>query len=154
MILHIFIGISGSGKSTVAKSMIDDKTIRINRDDLRTSIAGSLVDYYKSEAFNTREVLVSSVVDCILDYSYSRNLNVIIDNTNLKASYLNKFIRGKPKDYEVVFHIFHTKLEEAKVRVSFRDNWVNTNYIEKQHEDFQHLLKTFSFEHKVINYEL
>ena len=158
MKLHIFIGISGSGKSTQAKKILeqDPTTIRINRDDIRSCIAGGLKGYYLSPHIYAREGIVNSAVCGILHKCFNESLPIIIDNTNLTAEYIKFFLKRKPGNYEVVFHIFESTIETSEQRVLTRDGKVDISYISKQYGQMTKLLNSFDFEKhgKVIKYEV
>src|SRR5688572_9163933 len=93
----INIGVSGSGKSTWTKDYIskNPKTVRINRDDLRVVLKGTLDGYYDQDKdlLNSTEHLINRLEDSILVHSTSRGLDVVIDNTNLKPAYVERWVK-------------------------------------------------------------
>ena len=89
------VGISGSGKSTRAKEIMDaakGKAIIVSRDKIREMLFGyteeTIGDYYKSD-FMKKEPLVSKVQDSLIRKGIALRKDVIVDNTHLKMSYLN-----------------------------------------------------------------
>ena len=89
------VGISGSGKSTRAKEIMDaakGKAIIVSRDKIREMLFGyteeTIGEYYKSD-FMKKEPLVSKVQDSLIRKGIALRKDVIVDNTHLKRSYLN-----------------------------------------------------------------
>ena len=52
MILLFMCGAPGSGKSTVAKSMVDENVIRVSRDEIRFALLGEKESYTQKEYFS------------------------------------------------------------------------------------------------------
>jgi len=140
----ICVGISGSGKSTWSTQYIKENPniLRINRDSIRKTLVGSLDRYYQRKDLNTIEVMINSIENhiflCINDIK-----NVIIDNTNLKQSYINKWIRLS-QDLDIYqnikFKLFDISLEEAKKRVYMRDIVIGEGEVEDALNDSDHYL--------------
>lgn len=159
----ICVGISGSGKSTFTIQFIKDNPnyLRINRDDIRRTLVGDLDGYYQRRDLHILEGVVSTTQEDLI-YSYaSKGYNIIIDNTNLKQSYINDILKHQiiSRDYNVKFKLFDLDLEEAKDRVACRDfpididlNDLALSYIDKQYQDYQNI-KTWlltNYKDKVI----
>ena len=151
----ICIGISGSGKSTWTTNFIKENSnyLRVNRDDIRKTLVGNLDGYYQRADLNMIERNVTRIEEFITkDFSIDYR-NIIIDNTNLKESYINRWIKfSEYYKYNLKFKLFHISLEEAKQRVYIRDiqqyedsymniNHKNLEYIEKQYQDYQNIKK-------------
>ena len=85
----ILIGISASGKSTWSKDFVkyNDGWCRLGRDDYRYML--------KNQGFCEPKIedLVSTLMNASILECLNKRLNVIVDNTNLKESYLNEFIK-------------------------------------------------------------
>lgn len=150
----INVGVSGSGKTTWSIDQInkDSNIVRINRDDLRRHFYGSLDGYYEHKAFNSREEFISSIEDLMFINALQQGYSVIIDNTNLKPKYIQKWIdyvkaynnRYTSNGFEYLEIDVHFKLfKEAdsqvlKSRVHSRDSLESErldcklNYIDKQ----------------------
>ena len=87
-IVRIYVGIPASGKSTHAKDFVGKNPdwIRVNRDDFRFMLKDMPVCEMKVE-----NLITNMVNDSIIDALMSK-FNVIVDNTNLKAKYLNPLV--------------------------------------------------------------
>ncbi len=173
--LIICVGISGSSKTTWSSQYIKDNpnTLRINRDDIRKTLVGDLNGYYQRKDLNFIEDRVTETEDDLFHRFMVNSKNMIIDNTNLKQSYINKWIK-LAKAYEqlcedweeddiidIQFKLFDISLEKAKERVIERElNSTNdegfkwwkyekeVEYINKQFMDYynikQYLLTNYS----------
>ena len=148
----INVGVSGSGKSTWSTEYLKKtpNTVRINRDDIRKMLFGTLEDYYIRKDLNYREGVVTEVEELLFVHALGKKQNIIVDNTNLKTSYINKwvdFVSGwnknilpDEKPIEVKFAIFSQRdVDELITRVERRDNIYlakKDNYIHKQYDSF------------------
>lgn len=143
----INIGVSGSGKTTWSTNFIkkNPKYFRINRDDIRKMLVGTLEGYYSSPEFISRETYVSEIEEILFVNSLGKGKSVILDNTHLKPSYIQKwvdFVAAWNEDLEesekvdFVFAIFQeNNIQELKKRVNVRDapsSWKALDYIDKQ----------------------
>ena len=157
------VGVSGAGKSTWTTEYIKKtpNTVRINRDDIRKMLFGTLEDYYTRKDLNWREKVVTEVEELLFVHALGKKQNIIVDNTNLKTAYINKwidFVSGwnstileGEKPIEVKFAIFSNRdVEELITRVERRDNLYlakKDNYIHKQYDSFwkiqDHILNTY-----------
>ena len=92
----INIGVSGAGKTTWSEKFIQKNPnyIRINRDDIRKTLRVSLDGYYQQEKnlLNNIENLINNIEDTIYIKALNRGFSVIIDNTNLKISYIQRWV--------------------------------------------------------------
>lgn len=164
--LIICVGSSGSGKSTWTISYIEKNPnfIRINRDSIRESIFGSLIYYYVSKDINYREKLVTELETSIFNLGFLNSSNIIIDNTNLKQSYVNRWIQlSQDTNYSIKFKLFDIGLEKSKERVLERDfrmadiytvqdglkyHQGELAYIDKQFKQYQEIKKYLETYHK------
>ena len=70
-------GLPGSGKSTVAKKLVEDKGyVRVNKDDLRAML-------HNSKHSSKREEFILDVRDMIISAALGDGKNVVVDDTNL-----------------------------------------------------------------------
>lgn len=151
----ILIGISGAGKSNWAINYIKENpnTIRINRDDIRKTLVGTLSGYYQRKDLNTLERMVSFGEEDIFNSGQWADYDIIVDNTNLKQSYINKFIElAQRTNYTIHFKLFDIDLKEAKDRVFKRDFGPSeedkTAYIDKQFKQYQEIKKYILTQYK------
>lgn len=141
----VLIGVSGSGKSTWSTNYIRENpnTLRINRDSIRLGLVGSLDGYYQRKDLNEIEGCVSYIESKMFKTILDNHRNVIIDNTNLKKSYIQRWI-NESLDYphKIYFKLFDiVSVAECKKRVNVRDNIQNTMYIDKQFDQYQSIKK-------------
>ena len=92
----IMIGISGSGKSTKAKEIAErTKALIINRDKLREMLFGyneeTINAYYQQPDLYLKENQITSFQNYLIERALIKGNDVIIDNTNLKLSFINEF---------------------------------------------------------------
>jgi len=91
---------SGSGKSTLVQELRNKITnVRIvSRDPLRNMFFGhtdkTIHNYYKGDISKT-EKEINVIFDRLMDSAVKSGKSIIVDNTNLKASYINKWKKYK-----------------------------------------------------------
>lgn len=158
----INIGVSGSGKTTWSTNFIKQNSnyVRINRDDIRKTLVGNLDGYYQRKDLRSLEDMVTQLHDYywywILECS---SKNIIIDNTNLKFSYINPYIEyksGNGNKIGIKYKLFDISLDQAKANVYTRENNINVNiqpvpkkyledssvqYIDKQYQQYLQIKK-------------
>lgn len=143
--LIICVGISGSGKSTWSTNYIRENpnTLRINRDDIRKTLVGSLDGYYQRKDLNRIECHINGLEEDFFNSIIGLDKSIIIDNTNLKQSYLNRWIQlSQNTNYHIEYKLFDISLEKAIERVIIRDVPEDTSnfdasYINKQIEQYK-----------------
>lgn len=151
-------GLSGSGKSTFARQFCAENPnyLRINRDDLRRAIISvSLPEYWHwpDLAKNRVENLVNDNQKSMIVNGLARGWNLLIDNTNLKLSYLNEFrklLAEQTDAIEITYHLIDTPLAECIQRDRFRDDSVGEAVIRKQAEQLGMLKKNFRFQPEIL----
>lgn len=138
------IGVSGSGKTTWSTNIIQSSPnyLRINRDDIRKVLVGSLEGYYKRKNLNNIETIVTEIEEQIGEKALFEGYNLIIDNTNLTIKYINsklKILEKYNKHYnanvQFKFKIFPLDNEYIlRDRISKRDSLLKTDlgYLDKQ----------------------
>lgn len=159
----INVGVSGSGKSTwtAEYQKKNPKTLRINRDDIRKLLRSSLDGYYDSYLLNTIEKIINALEEDIFVQAFMGRFDVIIDNTNLKEKYINRWLdlvdaynEGEDEKIEVFFKIFpENNVETLKKRVNVRDapdGWDKLKYIEAQVVSLENITKFLNDHHKEI----
>ena len=107
--VKILIGVTASGKSIWASefALRNEKWIRVNRDDLRMML--------KTQNFCDPKVesLINDIQDEIILNSLAKNLNVIVDNTNLKQSRIKQIIKLVENKADIEFQVFDISLDKA-----------------------------------------
>lgn len=151
--IKILVGPSGVGKTTFASALVKNEKnhIIVSRDNLRMMLYGytesSLKDYYTHDDINNREKYISKVVIELIDYNLKKDKTVVLDNTNLKMSYINK-IKKKFYYTDIItidvcaeFHKLDIDDAErvAKIRNVTRTKAVNNSVITKQFKQYQSL---------------
>ncbi len=162
----ILIGISGSGKSTFAKQFCSENPnyLRINRDDSRKSILGiSLNEYWKKDKEYQYKIenLVNELQETGICAALSSGLDLLIDNTHLKISYINQLVKFLQSfDVEIQFKLIDTNLIECIERDKLRTDVVGEEFIRLQDQrlqtmkynfDFSKVIKTREFPQKITN---
>lgn len=112
----VLVGIPGSGKTTWAKEFIkkNDGWVRVCRDEYRKMLTGEQIMDRKGEN------LVTDLVDKAISNALRLKYNVIIDQTNVKAKYLNKLIDKIQTQADISFRIFDISKDLAVERDSSR----------------------------------
>ncbi len=139
--VKILIGIPGSGKSTYATKFVEENPnwVRINRDDYRFMLKNLPVCDYKVEKLITQ--LSEEAILLALDAGF----NVIIDNTNLKESYIDRFKDLVDDLAEIEYKVFDIELSEAIERDKKREKMVGEEVINRMYNDYLTLIKKFEF---------
>jgi predicted kinase len=135
------IGLPGSGKSTWAKEQIRKKEnwVRIGRDSFREMLKNATVTDPKIEDLITR--LQDEAVIAALRFGQ----NVIVDNTNLKAKYLEKLADIVKFHADLNFMLFDAPAKKCIERDALRPNPVGSGVIMKMDKDMKKLLDSFDF---------
>lgn len=137
----VLVGIPASGKSTWAKEFISQNVgwIRVSRDDYRLML--------KNQQFcePNIEKLVTQLVNSTINESLNNGLNVIIDNTNVQAKYINEFVNLVKFKADINYKIFPISLADAIERDKNRQAKVGEKVINKMYEDYLHVVKNYDF---------
>ena len=150
----ILTGLSGSGKSTFARQFCAENPnwLRVNRDDLRRSLLPiSLSDYWQTwpdREKNRVENLVNELQKTAILDGLARGWHILIDNTNLKLSYINEFrklLTGHFDEVEIRYVLIDTPVDECIRRDENRTDSVGEAVIQKQTEQLTIMKKNFKF---------
>lgn len=132
-----------SGKSSFASTTVrhnPERYVVIGRDKLREGHYGYLEDtiseYYHRNDLNYLENQITAVQDNLIEFWLKKGKDVIIDNTNLKSSYIKHFDKFGVET-EVMF--FDVTLKEALTRNMGRKRQVDEDVIIKQYEQYLNL---------------
>ena len=152
-------GLSGSGKSTFARQFcIDNPTyLRVNRDDLRRSVLPvSLPEFWQSwtgKEKNRIETLVNTLQQTAIIDGLTHGWNIVIDNTNLKLSYLNEFkklLQAHFDQVDIQYKLIETPVDDCIQRDKDRVDSVGEAVIRKQAEQLGTLKKNFTFQPETL----
>lgn len=155
----ILSGISGSGKSTFARQFCTDNPnwLRVNRDNLRRSLLPvSLPEYWQTWPDNDKnriENLVNELQKTAIIDGLSRGWNILIDNTNLKLSYINEFRKLLTERFDTVeiqYKLIETPVDECIQRDRNRADSVGEAVIQQQAQQLRMLKKKFKFQTEVL----
>jgi len=140
--IKILIGIPASGKSTWATNFIRNNPdwVRVNRDSFRLMLRNENMCDPKVED------LITKLVDEVIYKSLMKKLNVIIDNTNVKAKYINQFIEKFKYYADIEYQVFDISLEKAIERDKNREAKVGEEVIRRMYNDYKILMDSFDFQ--------
>jgi predicted kinase len=134
--VKILVGIPSSGKSTWSLDYVKNNSgwVRVSRDDFRYM--------FKNQGFcdNKIEEMISDVQSYVILEALNKKLNVIIDNTNVRLSYINDFIKLVNNIATVEFMVFDISLEEAIERDLKREKTVGSDIIKKMYDNYKVLI--------------
>jgi predicted kinase len=154
--LTFTVGISGSGKSTWVTKFLKDNPdyLRINYDSIRTMLLPGIYPdeaYYKRADVQIVEKMVARTAQEIAAKAKFVRKNVVIDNTNLKLTYINQWLEDlEPSNFR--FKFFDVQPGVAQFRVYSRDfrkgpqtylshKTTTLAYIDKQFQQYQTVKK-------------
>ena len=155
----ILSGLSGSGKSTFARQFCTENPnwLRVNRDDLRRSLLPvSLPEYWQTwphEQKDRIEKLVNALQETAIVEGLRQGWNVLIDNTNLRLSYINEFRKLLTAHFDAVeinYRLIDVPVNECIQRDKYRADSVGEAVIRKQAEQLASLKKNFKFQPETL----
>lgn len=158
---HVLIltGLSGSGKSTFARQFCAEHPnwLRVNRDDLRRSVLPvSLPEYWQTwsdKDKNRVENLVSDLQKTAIVDGLRRGWHVLIDNTNLKLSYINEYKKLLTEHFDevdVTYTFMDVPVGECVDRDRNRVDSVGEDVIRRQAVQLGMLKKQFRFQPETL----
>lgn len=155
----ILTGLSGSGKSTFARQFCRDNPnwLRVNRDDLRRSMLPvSLPEYWQTwpdDQKNRIENLVNALQQTIILEGLRQDWHVLIDNTNLRLSYINEFRKLLSAHFDLVeisYRLIDVPVAECILRDKYRDDSVGEAVIRKQADQLAVLKQHVNFQPEIL----
>lgn len=140
--LTIMRGVSGSGKSTIARSI--PNAVVVSRDDLRVALFGSDgPDYYAidKKTLRQREEVVTEAEHNAIRQGLRGGFHVISDNTNVRMRHVNAiaaigYAEGASVETHVVDVPLKVALERNKARAATGGRDVPESAIRRQHDSF------------------
>lgn len=133
--IYFLKGLPCSGKTTWALKNIDEKTVRVSRDDLR-NMRGK---YWVPQ----QEKLITEWENDIIKNALKYGYNVIVDATNLSSSRnYDKFKKiekaGEFEEGELIYEdvFFHVDLQKAIERDNARENSVGKDTIIRMYKKY------------------
>ena len=100
--------------------------------------------YYQQPNLYLKENQITSFQNYLIERALIKGNDVIIDNTNLKLSFIKEFCE-KFQEYDFEFELIECPLEEAIQRDSQRTRKVGEEIIKKQFNNLNILKKIFDF---------
>ena len=152
--LLILIGISGSGKSTMAKQFVRNNPtyLRLNRDDLRRSLLsvplGEFWTWDEKPKYRI-ERLVTAMLETALKTALDSGWNVMLDNTHLRQKTINELLKiaesqaSAKQPVEVSFQLIDVPVETAIERDRQRSDSVGERVIREQYSRLHIFRKNF-----------
>ena len=137
--VRLCIGIPASGKSTWGKEFVAKNVaewVCISRDSFRYMLKN--VGWCD---FKVEQMITKLVNDAIVT-SLNSGFNVLVDQTNVKAKYLNDFISFLEDKADVTFQIFDITLKTALERDANRERAVGKDVVERMFKDYSNLFQS------------
>lgn len=138
----INIGVPASGKSTFTDNYIKKNPgwVKVSRDDFRYMLKG--VGFCEPKI----EKMITELQNKTIVTALANKLNVIIDNTHLKVSYINE-MKNLVKEYaSVKYMVFDVPLKTLLERDSAREKSVGPDVVRKMYKQWEILKDSFDFQ--------
>lgn len=138
----VTVGISTSGKSSLAAKKVLEGWTEVNRDWIRFNLVKPGADWRDYKMTKAQEKEVTEIEGRMIMEAYSRGDNIIVSNTNLHAPTRNKLIKNlEDLGYEVEVHQLEISLEEAWKRDAYRLNGVGHNVLYSQWQKWNEVIQ-------------
>lgn len=136
------IGIPAAGKSFYTKEFLkkNPNYVSVNRDSYRLMLRNEQVCEPKVED------LITKLVNISIHQALSKNLNVIVDATNVKEKYIRQFIEEFKYSADIDYRIFDISVEKAIERDLNREATVGEKVIRRMYNDYKILMDSFDFQ--------
>lgn len=146
----VLVGISGSGKSTYASSLVQNdpqEFVLVNRDKIRELLFGyteeSISSYYQRGDLSALEKQVTLYEDTLIHEGLNLDKTVVVDATHLEKRYLERY---KFWNVPVEYKYFDVELGVAIWRDLKRARTVGEEVIKRQYDKYKNLEKVENFE--------
>lgn len=146
----VLVGISGSGKSTYASSLVQSNPqefVLVNRDKIRELLFGyteeSVSSYYQRKDLSALEKQVTLYEDTLIHEGLNLDKTVVVDATHLEERYLERY---KFWNVPVEYKYFNITLNLAIGRDSERTRKVGAEVIAIQFDKYFKLERVEDFE--------
>lgn len=146
----VLVGISGSGKSSYAASLVQSNPqefVLVNRDKIRELLFGyteeSVSDYYQRKDLSALEKQVTLYEDTLIHEGLNLDKTVVVDATHLEKRYLERY---KFWNVPVEYKHFDVELGVAVWRDLKRARTVGEDIIKKQYDKYKNLERVEDFE--------
>lgn len=129
-------GLPGSGKSTIARKLVDDSGfVRVNKDDLRAMLHNS-----KWSKGNEKQILKAR--DWLVRASLSAGKSVVVDDTNFAPEH-ERELRTIAQDHKAAFEVnfVNTPLDECIKRDLNRLNSVGETVIRRMYNKYLRVIE-------------
>ena len=136
--IEIYIGISGSGKSTqAAKEAKDERKIIVSRDALRFAFKNQ----YDTMGDTKFENFISEMSNRAIEEAYMFKYDVILDNTHLREKYILEVIERFSDRFDISCRLFDQSNSVLKcienVRNRPQNNQISDEIIIEQNKKYQ-----------------
>ena len=140
--LKILIGIPAAGKTFYTKEFLKKNAgwVSVNRDSFRLMLRNEQMCEPKIED------LITTLVNITIHNALAKNLNVIVDATNVKEKYIRQFINEFKYSADIDYQVFDISLEKAIERDKNRDAKVGESVIKRMYNDYKILMDSFDFQ--------
>lgn len=136
------VGISCSGKTTLANEMVAQGYRDINRDWIRFNVVQPGQDWRNYKFNRANETEVTRVQNLMIMESYANEENIIISDTNLNAGRRTQLVKHlEDLGYEVELFMMPIGLEDAWKRDSYRLNGVGHDIIYRQWQQWNDVIE-------------
>ncbi len=135
---YITVGVSASGKTTWAESEVQAiEGVNLNRDDIRSEIIGSRVQWKSYKFKDSVEKRVTEIQKERAEAAVEVGQDIIISDTNLNPKTRQRWESFfKKAGYEVVVKEFPVTLEEAWKRNTHRENGISHSVVYRQYQQW------------------
>ena len=146
--LRVMVGLSGSGKSSVAKEIAENNsnTIIVSSDNIREDLTGKVEDQSKNEE-------VFKVFHKRIREALENNINVIADATNITMRSRRAIIENvKGIECHKIVYLIPKPFRQCKIDNLNRQHPVPEEILDKQIGKFQIPFMEEGFEEGIIHY--